>query len=212
MLNNLISCKQWLKLGINSLLICCMFLLTSCSLFSPVKIKQTTYVLNRIPYHTPRANTHHATLLIATPETKPVYNTTQMAYTIKPYQVAYFSENQWAETPSQMLQPLLVQAMQNTHYFHAVVTPPFMGRYDYTLNTQILELIQDYTYHPAVVLVKIEAQLLNGLTNRVIATKEFFICKPIICKTPYGGVIAANLAVEVMLNEIVTFTLENMHR
>ena len=76
-------------------------------------------------------------LLISVPETIPVYNTTEMAYMIKPYQIAYFSLNQWAETPAEMLQPLLVQTLQNTHHFKAIVTPPYSGHFDYVLNTQI---------------------------------------------------------------------------
>jgi cholesterol transport system auxiliary component len=184
--------------------------LSACSLFTPVKIDQNTFVLNQAPHYVHNKSPRGATLLVATPDTRPVYNTTQMAYSIKPYQVAYFSENHWAETPSQMLQPLLVETMQNTHYFHTVVTPPYIGHYDYMLNTQILELVQDYTCRPAVVRLWIRVQLINATTNRVIATKDFIVCEPILRKTPYGGVIAANQAMETILSRIAVFCLEKM--
>ena len=35
--------------------------------------------------------------------------TTQMAYSTEAYQIAYFAKNEWAETPSQMIQPLIVK-------------------------------------------------------------------------------------------------------
>src|SRR5579863_6715718 len=97
--------------------------LSSCSLFSPVNLsKDSTYMLNAAPQLSHKKRMHSITLLVLTPETRPAYNTTQMAYSIKPYQVGYFSQNQWAETPSQMIQPLMVQTLQSAHYFHAVVT------------------------------------------------------------------------------------------
>ena len=101
-----------------------------------------------------------------------------MAYTVRPYQIAYFSRNRWAETPAQMLQPLIVQTLQDTHYFHAVVTAPFIGKYDYSLNTQILELKQDYTYKPAKLKLILRAQLSNTATSHVIATTQYAIEEP----------------------------------
>src|SRR5262249_9060468 len=87
-----------------------IFLLAGCSFFSPVKTDSPNkYLLNRIPAVVPTKPTRSITLLVFAPETQPIFNTTQMAYTIKPYQIAYFSKNQWAETPTEMLQPLLVQ-------------------------------------------------------------------------------------------------------
>lgn len=191
-------------------IVACASALTACSLFSPVKIDQNTYVLNQFPLYVPAKSHRSLTLLVASPETRPVYNTTQMAYSIKPFQVAYFSENLWAETPSQMLQPLLIQTLQNTHALHAVVTQPYAGRYDYILNTQILQLLQDYTLRPAVVQLWIRVQLVGATSNRVIATKDFIICEPILQRTPYGGVIAANMAMETALRRITEFCLEKM--
>lgn len=109
------------------LMILSFIILSGCSMLAPVKPEQTSnYVLNRVPSNIPHKSGHGGTILVLQPDTRPVYNTTRMAYTDKPYQVAYFGQNEWAETPSQMLQPLIMQTLQNTHHYHAVVSPPYM--------------------------------------------------------------------------------------
>jgi cholesterol transport system auxiliary component len=72
--------------------------------------------------------------LVLVPETEALYATTQMAYTIQAYQIAYFSENEWAETPSQMIQPLIVETLRHTHYFSEVMSVPDFGRHTFALS------------------------------------------------------------------------------
>ena len=183
-----------------------MLSLTGC--FSPVKIKpEETYMLKSVPDVAVR-RTRPVTILVMPPEAVPVYNTTQMAYSVLPYQVAYYSHNRWAETPPKMLQPLIVQSLQNSHYFRNVGIPSFVvGQYDYVLNTQLLELQQDYTHRPPLLRLRMRAQLSRAMTNRVIATKNFAVFVPLRQYTPYGGVIAANRATEEMLAQLTQFAI-----
>jgi cholesterol transport system auxiliary component len=181
---------------------------SSCALLSPAKIETKKQVLNKIPPALPQQETRAITLLVFPPETKPIYDTTQMAYTIRPYQVAYFSRHEWSETPSRMLQPLLVRTLQNTHYFRAVLTPPYSGRYTYSLRTEILELTQDFTSEPATLQLSLRLQLSNDAANRVIATKEISLREPMQQRTPYAGVVAANDATAKALQKVAEFVLE----
>ncbi|MBV9576249.1 MAG: membrane integrity-associated transporter subunit PqiC, partial [Gammaproteobacteria bacterium] len=157
-----------------------MMMMASCSMFSPIKMSApTTYLLTDLP--STSIKKHSAiNLLVLQPEALPAYNTTSMAYSIKPYQIAYFAKNRWAETPAQMLYPLIVQALQNTHHFHAIVTPPYTGRFDYILRIQLLQLLQDFSSQPILLRLKVRAQLSRVATNRVIATKVFLIEEPIL--------------------------------
>lgn len=185
-----------------------MLMLSSC--LSPVKVEsESTYVLNRAPTSLVYKRRHPVILLIMQPETNPVFATTQMAYTLRPYQVAYFVKNRWAKTPSEMLMPLIIQTMQRTRYFRAVVTPPYFGRYDYVLNTQILELQQDFTHHPSRVQFKLRAQMVRAISGQVISTKEFTASIPMRFPMPYSGVIAANYATEEVLYRLARFCIEN---
>lgn len=47
-----------------------------------------------------------------------------------------------------MLQPLLARTLQSTHYFSAVLMPPYPSRYSCALRTKIVELTQDFTTDP----------------------------------------------------------------
>ena len=187
-----------------------LLLPSSCTLLPPVKPGVgTTYVLCATPKYVPEKKSHASTILVMSPDANPTYNTTQMAYTTKPFQIAYFSENSWAETPPQMFHPLIVQALQNTHYFNAVIIPPFAGRYDYALITQIIALQQDFTCRPALLKLKMRAQLSKTASHEVIATQDFVVHIPFTQRTPYAGVIAANQATEQVLKQIAAFSVQH---
>ena len=184
------------------------FILSGC--LSSVKLKpETNYTLNAVP-DVAKKRTHPITLMVLLPETDAAYNTTQMVYSQNPYQIAYYDKNRWAETPGQMLQPLIVQALQNTHYFHAVLTPPIAyGRYQYVLSTQILQLKQDYSRRPVMARLTTRAELIRIASNQVVATKEFTVSVPMQQYTPYGGVVAANKATKEFLAELTHFCIKN---
>jgi cholesterol transport system auxiliary component len=185
-----------------------LLFLSNCSVFSPIKTDETSYELKTIP-SVAIQKTRRTTLIIMQPEANSIYNTTRMVYTIKPYQVAYFAKNRWAASPGKMLQQLMIQTLQNTHYFKAVIAPPFSGMYDYILNTQLFELQQDFTHNPSVIRLRLNAQLIQSGTNRIIATKQFTVIEPAPQNTPYGGVIAANRAVSELLRQLVNFCVKH---
>lgn len=193
---------------IKILIIIAMLSLTGC--LGPVKTQPISkYVLNSVPHASQAKARSRGTILVLPPDVQPVINTTQMAYTIKPYQVAYFSQNQWAETPGQMLTPLMVQTLQQTRGFRAVVTPPFAGQANYVLSTQVLQLQQNYIAQTNRLEMVVRAQLARLSTNRVVATHDIVIKQPIHTRSPYAGVLAANLATERMLAELARFTLKH---
>ncbi len=194
-----------------SLVIGAMLLLSAC--FGPVKTEpKTTYLIDSIPRHVPTRHKQNINLLVSIPDTRPVLNTTGMAYTVRPYEIAFFSQNQWGETPSQMLQPLLVATLEETKLFRTVASAPYSGPYDYILSTEIIDMEENFTCKPNSYVVSIRAQLLRGTTNEVIATKQFMVTQRIQVDTPYAGVIAANQATRRILQEIAIFTLQHLSR
>lgn len=186
-------------------------LLSACSLFSPVNTHdENAYFIDSIPDHVPSAKKRNIALLILAPSALPAFNTTQMAYTTKPYQLSYFAMNRWAETPAQMLQPLIVDTMVRTHYFSSVIGSPYSGNVDYVLGMQILTLQQNFSVNPPQLELRIRAELASIRTNRIIATKEFYIEEPMSQANPYGGVVAANEAVEDFLQQLAYFSIKSM--
>src|SRR4051794_11814775 len=75
----------------------------ACALLSPAQPEITTARLEKMPTEIPRRDSRPITLLVFPPEAKRPVDTTQMAYTVRPYELAYFSQHQWSGTPSQML-------------------------------------------------------------------------------------------------------------
>ena len=186
----------------------CLSLFSGCALLSPVKIETKKNVLNKVPIDVPSEKTRPATLLVLAPETNAIYDTTQMAYTTEAYQIGYFSQNEWAETPSQMIQPLIVQTIRNTRYFSEVVSPPHFGRHTFALRTEIQELKPDFTSDPATLQLAMRFDLSREATNKVTATKELSVQEPMREKTPYAGVVAANDALAKLLRELAKFIVD----
>lgn len=183
-----------------------IFLLTGCSVFSPIKTQShDTYVLSEIPKPLVKHPTRSLTLLVNYPQSSAMYNTTQMAYSTQTFKIAYYSKNEWADTPSHMLQPLIVRTLQNTHYFRDVLSPGMLGQYQIVLNTQLVKMQQVFFNHTSEVRIIINAQLIDTIhNNRLIATKEFSV-NEMAYPTPYGGVIAANRGVAKLLAQLAEF-------
>ncbi len=176
--------------------------LSSCTLFPPAAEAPQKEVLNQMPEDIPQRSPGAAVLLVLPPDTNSVYNTTQMAYMLRPYQIDYFAKHEWAAAPAQMLQPLLVQTLENTRAFSAVVSPPFGGSYSYALHTELVELVQDFAAEQPVLRLALRCQLSDGATGRVIATEQIVLHEPMQERAPYAGVAAANRATASALREV----------
>ena len=200
--------KLTTRFVINLLSIASVTLIAGCSL-KPVQYSPSqTYVLSpSVP--TTTAKPTQLTLLVESPKATQAFDTTQMAYVNKPYQLTYFSYNQWADTPAQMLHPLLIQALQNTGHFHAVIANPNTTQYDVVLKITVLQLQQSFLQKPSQIQFNVRAQLVNNTSHQVIATQQFNITEAAAEDTPYGGVIAANKATEKLLQQITQFCLDN---
>lgn len=197
-----------IKFGILSFVLC--FFVSACSVFSPVKSEPVnTYMLTLNSAPQVKKNAHGPTLLVTTPQSSAVYNTAQMAYSTHPYAIAYYSKNQWADAPAQMLQPLMVQALQKSKRFKEVLSPSDLGHFDYVLNSELLTIQQNFYGGSSQEQIVLRAQLVSAATNQVIAMKDFSVTEP-AAPNPYGGVVAANKGVEQMLAQLRKFVLAHI--
>lgn len=185
-----------------------LMILSGCNFLKPVKTPViSVYELSSIPRPAQKRNSNDITILVSRPTSKSVYNTTKMIYSTRPHQLEYYAVTQWAKMPSKMLEPLVARTLQRTHYFHAVVTPPFVGGYQYVLNTKIVNFQQDFTRKRGVFLLCVQAEIIDALKNKVIASKVISKREPIYKNTPYSGVLAANRATRKMLASLAYFTV-----
>lgn len=184
--------------------------ISGCALLTPVNTKTTLYTIDQMPEKVPRASKHPVSLLVLMPEASAVYNTTKMAYSLQPHVISYYGKNQWGGMPAQMIQPLIVGTIQNTNYFQAVFTPPLASDATYTLRTQLLELLQDYTVKPAVLRMTVRVTLMNTINNQAVATATFPSVFPMQQNTAYAGVLAANQATASSLRRISEFIITTL--
>lgn len=183
-----------------------VFLLAACS---PVKLPNpNTYQLApTLPVNNSSAKVVNQTVLVTMPEVAAGYDTEKMAYMQHPFQVGYFTKNAWVDDPGSMLQPLMVEALQNSHHFSAVTASPFSGISDLRLDTTVLTLQQNFLTHPSQIELAVDARLVQSSTQRIIAGKRFVITVQAPSNTPYGGVLAANQATALFLQQLTQFVL-----
>ncbi len=194
------------------ILLLCLFL-SACSVFSPVKTEpSTTYLITTVPEPLIRRSAHPHNILVTQPESSSIYNTTGIAYTTHPYQIAYFVKSTWAETPAQMLHPLIIETLRKTKFFRQVGSVSGTGRYLYILNTQLLQLQQDFTRIPPVVHFILRAEIVNAARNQVIASQDFAVDEMIRQNSTYSGVLASNRAAALLLNQLASFCVKSVRR
>lgn len=144
-------------------------------------------------------------LAVSMPSARPGFDTPQMAYQQHPLELDYFATQRWADTPAHMLRPLLVQSLEPV--FQSVVNTPGIIPADIRLDTEIIRLRQDFTTKPSRAELVLRAQLTDLKDRRVIAVKLFSASVAAESENAYGGVVAANLALQEVLEQLTTFCI-----
>lgn len=144
-------------------------------------------------------------LAVSLPRARSGFDTSQMAYLQKPHELNYFVVNQWADTPVRMLEPLLVQALEQTQSFRAIVRVPSVVPANLRLDTELIRLQQDFSTKPSKVQLTLRAQLIDITGKRVLAVKLFDDAENATSDDAYGGVLAANLLLQRELNQLADF-------
>ncbi len=191
-------------------LITALLLMSACSMFSPVKTETaTTYLINASPSPSTKRPNGHINLLVSTPSADSIYDTTDIAYTTRPYQIGYFVKSNWAQPPTQMLQPLLIQTLRKTRYFHEVSGAGGAVTYNFMLNTHLVKLQQDYSRWPHQLHFVLRAELIDLSTSHLVASKEFAVHEIIPQNDTYAGVVVTNQAAAQLLRQVAAFCLRN---
>lgn len=191
-------------------LMCALSLLTACS---PIKAPVSNqYTLNA--FYTKKRAVHNQahSILISQPDAIAGYQTEQMLYTDRPFEINAFAHSAWISSPANMLYPLITQSLQHSHYFFAVAAGPDADKTDYRLDTQVLALQQNFIKKPSTIELAIQCVLTHVDDNRVVASRMF--TQKVVCPsdTPYGGVIAANKAAYSFTTALTNFVIGQVQR
>lgn len=180
---------------------------------SPVKAPVTNeYKLEKYSARRLASQFSPVSILITLPEAVTGYQTQDMLYVNKAYELSPFAHNAWIGPPADMLFPLLMQSIQRSGYFYAVASSPNASETDYRLDTQLLNLEQIFLTKPSQIHFACKIVLTHVSDNRVVASG--IIDKKIPCadNTPYAGVLAANKAVEMFTAEATAFVVHHTQR
>jgi cholesterol transport system auxiliary component len=146
---------------------------------------------------------------VAVPRAAAGFDTTDMMYTRGAYELERFASNRWVDTPSRMLSPLIVRALDETGSFRAVVEAPSAASADYRVDTEIVRLVQDFAATPSRAEITVRVQITNLRTRSVVATRVFEDTEPSATANAAGGVAAANAALARILSRIARLCVES---
>ncbi len=183
-----------------------LLLLAACGVNPPAD-EPRTYLLEAVGRPATVA-TGDGVLLITTPRAEPGYDTNGIAYTETPLSLNYYTRSRWADAPARMLAPLLVETLERSGAFRAVITSPSSVAADVQLDVTLLRLQQSFLQRPSRVELALRARLIDTSDNRVLASRTFEAMESAPSEDAYGGVQAANAVLERVLTELAAFVTE----
>ncbi len=151
-------------------------------------------------------------LVVAAPRAAPGHDSRRMLYQRRPQALEAFAFHEWVEPPAQMLAPLLLRALQQGAGFRAVLLAPTAGVAGWRLETEQVQLLQDFGRQPSLVRLGLRAVLLEGGTRLVIAWREFDVAVAAVADDPLSGVHAAHLATQQLLVQLTAFCAQQVRR
>jgi cholesterol transport system auxiliary component len=181
-------------------------LLAACTGFTTSSApSQNIYVLEMRTAIPAAAAKRDLVLAIGVPQARPGFDTAQMVYVQQAFELNNFVTSRWAAPPARMLESLLVQTLEQSGGFRAVV--PVAGAIpgDVRLETELLRLQQDFTARPSRVQLTLRAQLIDVRGKRILAVKQFDESENTTSDDAYGGVTAANRALQRVMESLVHF-------
>ncbi len=202
---------------------CCRFCMISfvmvlaggCSTLLPAPPPQSSYYsLDGVQYKARVQNIQSATtgakptMIINIPHAAAGYDSQHIIYIRKAHKLEYFAHNEWIDTPAHMLAPLIMIAIENSSAFNAVVLSPTNIVADVRLDTEIVRLQQEFDSQPSKVRFTLRVYIVNNITRKVIAWREFDETAIAKSEDPFGGVMAANEAVQAVLEKLTVFCSE----
>lgn len=188
--------------------------LGGCSALSPTRTAHPTFYsldanLPSMP-PVPTLSPAGQTLIINPPHAAAGFDSQRIMYLREPFKLAYFAQSEWVDLPARMLGPLLVSTIAKTGSFRAVALTSATASGDLRLDTEIIRLQHEFLTQPSQVRFTLRAYLIDDKTRRVLAWREFDASTSSTSEDAYGGVVAANLAVQVVLKDLSQFLTERM--
>ncbi len=171
-----------------------------------------TYVLRSTLPQQSGYSSSAPTLLVSPMRAHPGFDTPRMAYRREPNQIAYYANNRWVEAPARMLTPLVTQALEASSAFGAVVQAPGTVHTALRLDTELVNLSQDFSVQPSTMYLILRAQLVDTNTQSILASQLFEARAKAITEDARGGVEAANQLLPDVLTQLSRWAAQNKRK
>ena len=145
------------------------------------------------------------TLMVSPTRAAAGFDSQRIIYLREPHKLEYFASSEWIDPPARMLGPLMVNAIERSGAFRAVMLTPGSAAGDLRLDTEIIRLQQEFQTRPSRAHFTLRAYLVDDKTRRTLAWREFDSEVAATSDDPYGGVVAANQAVQTVLENLASF-------
>ena len=136
------------------------------------------------------------------------FDSQRIIYLREAHKLEYFANSEWVDPPARMLGALIVKAIERSGIFGAVVLSAGAAAGEVRLDTEIVRLQHEFLTSPSRVRFTLRATLVDDKTRRVLAWREFDVSVAAGSDDPYGGVLAANQAVQGVLSNLSQFLTE----
>ena len=137
----------------------------------------------------------------------PGLDSARMFYQRRPHERAAYSRSRWLEPPARLIGPLLVQALESSGHFSAILSGSEAAEADLRLDSELLQLHQDFTRTPSVLVLQMRVQLF-ALDSRALLGSRVIEAEEPAGEDAYAGVLAANRAASRVLDEVMRFSAE----
>jgi len=148
------------------------------------------------------------TLIVNPPHAAAGFDSRRMVYVREAHKRETFAYSEWVDTPARMIAPLIVAALEDSGAFRAVVMTPSAAAGNLRLDTEVIRLQHEFQAAPSRVRLTLRAHIVDNATRQVLAWREFDETVDAAGGNPYGGVLAANRAVQTVLQQLARFAAE----
>ncbi|MFN0186734.1 MAG: ABC-type transport auxiliary lipoprotein family protein [Aquabacterium sp.] len=147
-------------------------------------------------------------LVVSPPRAAAGYDSARIVYTRKAHQLETYALSEWVDTPARMLGPLIVTAIGRHPAFRVVMASGGGAVGELRLDTELLRLRQEFGTGPSRVSLVLRATVVDSVTRRLVAHRDFDIRADASTEDAYGGVQAANRATGALLQALAAFCAE----
>ncbi len=138
-------------------------------------------------------------------KTSAVYNSPRIAYQLQKYDISYYAQNEWADTPGQLLLPVFLASMESSGLFHSTISISSSAISDLALDVELQKLIHEYDENDSKVRMIVRMQLIDLKRRNILASETLDLLEPAPSNDPLGAVKGTNQLVNQLIQASQSF-------